>query len=176
MEKTLVLNEQNADELLQLAKFIDHFNVHYRLLLRRYKRFKEIDDITNTDIDVITYLDMIVVQLRAMCIESPNLKENYTAQNLLRKVGEEELASEIDKMLEEPFIPCSDFTIRKALKTLADCFICHYDNFDTPNDNGWYFAETIEKRLRNPYDTANLDYIMNKLVSCIGEGLTIKLQ
>ena len=88
METEFDLEERNSDELMSLAEYIEHFNIHYRLLLRRYARFKEIDDVFNTDIDVITYLDMIVVQLRAMCIESPRLKKNYTAQILLRKVGE----------------------------------------------------------------------------------------
>ena len=176
METEFDLEERNSDELMSLAEYIEHFNVHYRLLLRRYTRFKEIDDVFNTDIDVITYLDMIVVQLRAMCIESPRLKKNYTAQILLRKVGEGELAERIDTMLEEPFIPESDFTIRKALKTLADGFICHYDNFDGIDVDGWSFAEIIEKRLRNPYDMPNLDYIMKTIIDCLGEGLTIKIK
>lgn len=176
METEFDLEERNSDELMSLAEYIEHFNVHYRLLLRRYARFKEIDDVFNTDIDVITYLDMIVVQLRAICIESPRLKKNYTAQILLRKVGEYELAERIDAMLEEPFIPESDFTIRKALKTLADGFICHYDNFDGIEVDGWYFAEIIEKRLRNPYDMPNLDYIMKNIIDCLGEGLTIKIK
>ena len=176
METEFDLEERNSDELMSLAEYIEHFNIHYRLLLRRYARFKEIDDVFNTDIDVITYLDMIVVQLRAMCIESPRLKKNYTAQILLRKVGEGELAERIDTMLEEPFIPESDFTIRKALKTLADGFICHYDNFDGIEVDGWHFAEIIEKRLRNPYDMPNLDYIMKTIIDCLGEGLTIKIK
>ena len=176
METEFDLEERNSDELMSLAEYIEHFNIHYRLLLRRYARFKEIDDVFNTDIDVITYLDMIVVQLRAMCIESPRLKKNYTAQILLRKVGEGELAERIDTMLEEPFIPESDFTIRKALKTLADGFICHYDNFDGIDVDGWSFAEIIEKRLRNPYDMPNLDYIMKNIIDCVGEGLTIKIK
>ncbi len=176
METEFDLEERNSDELMSLAEYIEHFNIHYRLLLRRYARFKEIDDVFNTDIDVITYLDMIVVQLRAMCIESPRLKKNYTAQILLRKVGEGELAERIDTMLEEPFIPESDFTIRKALKTLADGFICHYDNFDGIDVDGWSFAEIIEKRLRNPYDMPNLDYIMKNIIDCLGEGLTIKIK
>lgn len=176
METEFDLEERNSDELMSLAEYIEHFNIHYRLLLRRYARFKEIDDVFNTDIDVITYLDMIVVQLRAMCIESPRLKKNYTAQILLRKVGEGELAERIDTMLEEPFIPESDFTIRKALKTLADGFICHYDSFDGIDVDGWSFAEIIEKRLRNPYDMPNLDYIMKNIIDCLGEGLTIKIK
>ena len=53
---TLDAETAGIDNLTALAEYIDHFNVHYRLLLRRYKRFQEIDNIYNTDIDVITYL------------------------------------------------------------------------------------------------------------------------
>ena len=85
--------EKSVDEFVALAEFIDHFNVHYQLLLRRYRRFKEIEDIYNTDIDVMTYLDIIIVQLRAMCIEKESNKKNYTAQILLRKMGKNETFS-----------------------------------------------------------------------------------
>ena len=162
---------------MELLEYIKHFNIHYELLLRRYNRFKEINDIHNTDIDVITYLDMIVVQLRAMCIENPRYKENYTAQILLRKVGEEALAEKLDEMLDMEFIPgATDFSIRKALKTLADGFVCHYDNYDGVDKDAWAMAGIIEKKLRNPYDEHNLDYIMKILIECIGKGLSIRLK
>ncbi len=163
--------ESNIDNLMELNEFIKNFNIHYKLLLRRYERFKEINDIHNKDIDVITYLDIIVVQLRAMCIESKNYKKNYTAQILLRKTGKNEAADRLDALLEERFIPSTDFTIRIALKTLADGFICHYDNFDGPQKDKLSLAEIIEKKLRNPYDEKNLDYIMNTLLSCIGSSI-----
>lgn len=35
-------------------------------------------------------------------------------------------------------------------------------------------ALVIEKRLRNPYDKINLKYIMEVLMECIGEGLTLE--
>ena len=79
----------------EFVSYIDYFNMHYKLLLRRYERFRKVDNINNTDIDVITYLDMIIVQLRALCIESPNLRKNYTAQNLLRLMKREDLAQKI---------------------------------------------------------------------------------
>ena len=175
MEIVVDLKDKKFDELKSLAEYIEHFNIHYRLLLRRYKRFKEVDLIDNTDIDVITYLDIIVVQLRAMCIESPWNKKNYTAQILLRKVGEDELANRIDEMLNEAFIPESDFSIRHALKTLADGFICHYDNFDGTEADGWALAGIIEKDLRNPYVEHNLDYIMKTIIDCLGDGITIRI-
>lgn len=169
------VDEQNVDEVMEISEFIAHFNIHYTLLLRRYKRFREINKLPDADIDVITYLDIIVVQLRAMCIESANRKKNYTAQVLLRKVGEDAIADRIDAMLEEPFIVDTDFSIREAIKTLADGFICHYDNFDGIDSDTWALAAIIEKQLRNPYNRCNLDYIMKTINQCLGEGLTIKL-
>lgn len=166
--------EKSIDEVIELTEYIRHFNIHFDLLLRRYARFKKIDDIYNTDIDVITYLDMIVVQLRAMCIENDRQKKNYTAQILLRKVGEYDLAQELDEMLDEEFL--SGFSIRKALKTLADGFICHYDNFDGIDKDGWAMAGIIEKQLRNPYADRNLDYIMKVVINCVDKGISIKLK
>ena len=95
----------------------------------------------------------------------------YTAQILLRKTGKNEAADRLDALLEERFIPSTDFTIRITLKTLADGFICHYDNFDGPQKDKLSLAEIIEKKLRNPYDEKNLDYIMNTLLSCIGSSI-----
>ena len=118
---------------------------------------------------------MIIVQLRAMCIENERYKNNYTAQILLRKIGEDALANNIDKMLSEEFYDGSiQVSIKTALKIVADEFICHYDNFDGKKWNGWAWAEIIEKQLRNPYDKHNLKYIMSVLISCIGEGLSLK--
>lgn len=163
-------------EKLRLLEYINNFNIHFSLLLRRYKRFKEINTIGNNDIDVITYLDMIVVQLRAMCIENERYKNNYTAQTLLKKIGKEELATRIDEMLDQEF-SCiwEDFSIKKSIKVLADEFICHYDNFDGVNLHELSLADIIANQLRNPYEQKNLDYIMKELINCIGEGLTLKL-
>ena len=36
METEFDLEERNSDELMSLAEYIEHFNIHYRLLLRRY--------------------------------------------------------------------------------------------------------------------------------------------
>lgn len=153
-------------------QYVDHFNMHYRLLLQRYERFVEIDDIHNTDIDVITYLDMIIVQLRAMCIESPKLTKNYTAQTLLRIMKRDDLAQKIDDMLAEQFFSYRDnCDVKKALKIMADNYICHYDTFE---NDGIAWAEIIEKQLRNPYDEHNLAYIMKSVIDTIGEGLSVE--
>lgn len=170
------MTDEEYAEQLQLLEFIKHFNVHFELLLRRYKRFREINTIGNNDIDVITYLDMIVVQLRAMCIENERYKKNYTAQILLRKVGEDALAQRIDDMLKEDFYDGSiQVDIRTALKILADEFICHYDNFDGEDLHRLSLSDIFINRLRNSYEPKNLDYIMHTLIDCIGGGLSVMI-
>ena len=157
---------------IELLQYIKHFSMHYNLLLCRYKRFTEIYDIHNTDIDVITYLDMIIVQLRAMCIEneSSGLKKNYTAQNLLRLMGRNDLAQKIDDMLALEFFPYLDgYDIRKALKVIADKYICHYDAFD---ETEFSRPEMIEKQLVNPDYAHNLSFIMKTVTDCVNEGLS----
>lgn len=169
-------DEHTENEILELFEYIEHFNIHFRLLLRRYKRFKEIYSISNaTNIDVITYIDMIIVQLRAMCIENERYKNNYTAQILLRKIGEDALANNIDKMLSEEFYDGSiQVSIKTALKIVADEFICHYDNFDEEKSHRISLAEIFINRLMSPYEEKNLDYIMKVLINCIGDGLAIQ--
>lgn len=123
----------------------------------------------------ITYIDMIIVQLRAMCIENERYKNNYTAQILLRKIGEDALANNIDKMLSEEFYDGSiQVSIKTALKIVADEFICHYDNFDGEKSHRISLAEIFINRLMSPYEEKNLDYIMKVLINCIGDGLAIQ--
>ena len=163
--------EEKINEILMIEEYIGNFNIHFKLLLQRYKRFREVNRIDNRNIDVITYFDIIIVQLRAICIENERNKNNYTAQILLRKFGREELADKIDDMLNQEFlIGFNDFTIRKAIKILADEFICHYDNFDGNKIHYLSLAQNIEKQLKNPYAEINLDYVMKVLIDCIGEG------
>lgn len=154
--------------------FLEHFNIHYTLLLRRYEQFKKLDGMNVTNLDGSTYFDMIIVQIRALCIESPRLKKNYTAQVLLRKIGKADLADKLDAMLDSPLndVVEEDYTIRKAIKTLVDGFICHYDNFDGDKRETWGWSGYLEKHLRNPYYPVNLDYIMSIIIECIGDGLS----
>ena len=167
-----VTENWNLDALDQLSLFIKNFNIHYSLLLRRFKRLKEIDYPLNTDIDVITYLDMILVQVRSFCLESEKYHNNYTAQNLLRRLGRDDLAEVINTMLEEQFFEYKDgCTIRQAIKTLTDNYVCHYDSFDI---NDMDQLRIIESQFLDPYSKHNLDYIMKTLIDCVGDGFSLK--
>lgn len=169
----------NSDDGIQeKAIFIKHFSTHVKLLLNRYVKYQQLEKVNNDDIDVGTYFDIIIVQLRALCIESQNLEKNYTVQNALRKFGKNEYADRIDELLDEPFLDAKDkegntFTTRKALKILADKFICHYDNFDN-NSEGWGMGLVIEKRLMNPFNYPNLDSIVMGIVKNINEGFEME--
>lgn len=164
-------SKMSQEEIIEFVQFVSHFNVHYRLLIERYKRLIAIDK-QEMNLDISTYQDMIVVQIRAMFIESANLRSNYTAQNLLRILGESDLADKIDTYLDSPFNEIyTDLSIRKALKTMADKFICHNDNFDGEKVDLWGLQLSIESQLRNPYIKPNLFTIMDTLIDIIGQGL-----
>lgn len=165
-------------ELYELAEFIRHFEIHWKLFLKRYERYLELEATASVNnFDYCTYFDMLIVQVRAMCIESANLKNNYTIQNLMRKIAEEELAKCIDDELQKPLLEIlidnntgSPMTLKKAIKILADGFICHYDNFDGEKDIERGIAIAIESNLKNPFNDVNLHSLVNVLIECINEG------
>jgi len=173
----IIIEGKSTSEAIALIEYIKSFSVHYDLLLQRYQRFEMLNVSPVATIDVSTYLDMIVVQLRAMCLENPKYENNYTIQILLRKVGEDTVAKKVEAMLDEQFfLDTEDFPIRMALKTLANKFVCHYDNSNGINKGRWALAENIEKQLRNPYDNHNLDYIMQTVIDCVERGLMQKIK
>jgi len=174
------MNVSDQNSSIQFIRFTNNFYSNLILLKLRYERFKEINEPGNPDIDVSTYFDMIIVQLRAMCIENERYKNNYTIQILLQKIGKDEEAKKINKMLdkylfddpEDDSTEASDhLSIRKAIKFLADKVICHYDNFDDcPTEKG--LIEALISHLRNPYWHINLDYIMKIIFDCVDNNVT----
>jgi len=165
-------------ELQKLADFIKHFEIHWNLFVRRYIRFKELENsVTYGEFDYCTYFDMLIVHIRAMCIESPNLKSNYTIQNMLRRIDKPELAQKIDDELEKPLIEAlidkdteNPLTLRKAIKILSDGFICHYDNFDGEKDIQRGIAIAIEGNLKNKFNSRNIYSLVNTMVECVEDG------
>ncbi|RKM55412.1 hypothetical protein D6855_15865 [Butyrivibrio sp. CB08] len=157
---------------LELQPYLKHFKIQYDLLRKRYERLKEIDNPLDDNLDIGTYFDMVIVQLRAIFIESPSLKNNYTLQNVMRKIGKDDYADALDDILSREFIPdVSDMTIRTAIKLLADKFICHYDVSEGINSDNWGEAAYIESFLRNPYVTVNLQTIMAEITEIVDKGL-----
>lgn len=182
-------NERNCcDSFQDVHVFIVRFLKNYQLLVDRYKRFKELGNVFVGErdekriLDRFTYFDMIIVQLRAMCIENERFKENYTLQNLLKKTGNNGLAKQIDQVLENPFVEGIEFltaddskarplTIRNALKVLADNCICHYDGLGKYYSSITGLSSYIEVELGNPHSRINFDYLMDTISKCVNEGL-----
>ena len=172
----------------EIEVFIVRFLKNYQLLVDRYNRFKELGDVFYGEkdkkkiIDRFTYFDMIIVQLRAICIENEQNKNNYTLQNLLKKTGNDELVKQIDEILEQPFVEGIDYatsnnshkrplTIRNAIKILADNCICHYDYMGENYSTITGISAYVEIELSNPHARINFDFLMRILSKCVNEGL-----
>lgn len=167
-----MLNIKNPEELAKLASYINHFNTQYDLLIKRYEHLKEIDEPLEDNLDIGTYFDIVIVQLRAIFIENPKYSNNYTLQNIMKKIGKEEYAQELDDILSEEFLPeVAGLTIRDAIKFLADKFICHYDSSEGENSSNYGVALTIESRLRNPHSEVNLYTIMSRITTIVEKGI-----
>ncbi|MBQ3289543.1 MAG: hypothetical protein IJH50_09065 [Kiritimatiellae bacterium] len=89
----------------------------------------------------VTYFELIVVQLRAIACETQGAtsKKNFTVQGILTRLGEGELKKHFDQFMNTSIGRDRfgrQYSYRDAVKTLADKFICHYDNYDeTENSN-----------------------------------------
>ena len=157
----------SEEEQTNLILYVVHFNVHYRLLMERYEHLKRAYKPEMT-IEFGTYLDIILVQLRAMFIESSSYSKNYTSQILMRKLNENGIANEIDAYLDSEFN--DTISIRNALKLVADKFICHNDNFEGSNLKLWKQQIQIVEQMRNIHIKPNIFTIVETLGTLIEKG------
>ena len=99
---------------------------YFNLLKARIDKFKELERGT---IDFKTYFDIILIQIRAMCIENETKKNNHTLQNFFRINGYEKFATEIIEYFNQVMLDGSlkELTLRETIKTTTDRFIAHYD-------------------------------------------------
>ncbi len=125
----------------------------------RFNRMQAIDvtDAANK-MEYLMAFDSAVVLFRALFLE--NLHKNYTVQNYFRKTGREATAQLIDDFLDQPFCGWADISRRKALKFIADKFVCHLDNV-TNEDLG--LCNALMSHLNNPYYDNNFKYIVSEL-------------
>ncbi len=106
----------------EFEKFQEEFQKNLVLLVKRITKFDSIEKYSE---DYYVYFDMILVQIRAMFIENPRYKNNYTGQVYLRKLGMDKEVDIINSFLEEKIY--ADLTIKEAIRTIVDKFIVHYD-------------------------------------------------
>lgn len=121
----------------EFEKFQKEFQKNISLFVQRITKF---DSIEKCSEDYHVYFDMILVQIRAMFIENPRYKNNYTGQVYLRKLGMYKEVDIINSYLEEKI--WDDLTIKEAIKTIVDKFIVHYDPLNDTDIE-------IEKRCRS---------------------------
>lgn len=111
------------------SKFNDEefFILFYNNFKNLCDRINRLEEIEKDTLDHLTYYEIILVQIRALFIESERDKEkNITVQKYLIQSGHKDIVDEIESFLN---LHLSDnLTLRKAIKTCVDKFIVHYDN------------------------------------------------
>lgn len=119
------INKIREEYYSNMNAFEKRFYFNLELLVDRINRFKETK--INT-IDYWTYYDAILSQIRALCMESPHLRNNHTLQIYLKSIGEDAIANKIDDYFQQEII--EGVTLKEAIKMSVDKFIAHYDKVD----------------------------------------------
>lgn len=116
------------------------------LLAERCRRLHQLEE---DPLSWITYLEAVIVQLRALaCERGDSVKKNFTIQGALIRLGCVDLKERFDQFLDSNIkgggTGCT-YTYRKAIKTIADKFICHHDNYDNAEYNNAVQPETYQE-------------------------------
>jgi len=108
------------------AETLDEFFNNY--FSRQEEYIQAIEAInTNSDNDVIYTIifKQVLSHFRASLIESETLKKNITVQNYLRLYNRDDLAEELDGLLQIEIKP--SLSLKKMIKESVDKYIAHYD-------------------------------------------------
>lgn len=137
----------------------EQFAFNMQMYEYRLKRVLSIDTtIKENQMEYLMTFDAFLALFRGLFLE--NFKGCYTVQNYFTALGREDIAAKIDAFLDGPFNEYSNETIRRALKFLADKFVCHLDPI-TSEDLG--LANAYMSNLKNPFVKVNLKYISSEL-------------
>ena len=156
--------------------FLQKFHQHYDEFVKRYNRYKEVYNEwrqTKSDksvIDLRVYIDILIVGLRSLCIESPKLGKNYTVQNFLSAINRNDLTQKLNSMLDSNFCDLGELhpmSIRNAIKTCSDNYVCHYDHLDFYDGVN---IDLIFSRLTNPYFENNFENIINIIIDIMNQA------
>ncbi|WP_343515092.1 hypothetical protein [Klebsiella quasipneumoniae] len=110
------------------------FNSKFISLRKKIHRFLDDDfDKKYDSLDKNVYLQSILVDCRAMFLESPRRKDNGTMQNIFIIRNFPEMAEKIDNAFNEKIE--GDITYRKIIKDIVDQRIAHYDYVDDEVEN-----------------------------------------
>lgn len=97
-----------------------------RMKLHRFLSPEFIEKYDDLDQDI--YIQSILVDCRALFLESPRLKENSTLQNIYKIRHQSEKAREIDEVFDEIVVEGKSY--RTIIKEVVDKRIVHIDRLD----------------------------------------------
>lgn len=106
-------------------------NLEHKIEYLKYRNCNLLCDDTFM-IDV--FLDSVLVDVRAIMVESKQYKKNYTVQNSLKRGCTDdasvlfEIANSIDEFLNKTEIEVDNMTLYNAIKFYTDKFIAHRDS------------------------------------------------
>ena len=158
-KSSMQLNLDKVDNKLFESPFADQFSFNMQMYEYRLKRVLSIDTtLKENQMEYLMVFDAFIALFRSLFLEG--FKNCYTVQNCFTALGRKDIADKIDAFLDSPFNEYSNETIRRALKFLADKFVCHIDPITT-EDLG--LANAYMSALKNPYVRVNLKYITDEL-------------
>lgn len=158
------IDNSNLEDRFYFLERMKIFDSYVTILVQRYDKFSKLS--LNETVDWFTYFDMIIVQLRALCVENARYSSNHTLQITLRKLGKDDLADRIDTFLETTLI-WDETPLKEAIKFIADKFICHYDDVDLGERA---LEHSLRGALSNPEGRCGLSVVIKEIVNVINEA------
>ena len=155
----MIVDLDKADSKLFETPLGEQFAFNMQMYDYRLKRVLSIDTmIQENQMEYLMAFDAFIALFRGLFLERD--KKCYTVQHYFTALGRDDIAQKVDAFLDSPFNEYSSETIRKALKFLADKFVCHLDPISS-EDLG--LANAYMAALKNPYVKVNLPYITSEL-------------
>ena len=161
-----------------MQEYFSYFNEYYQLLLMRYERLNELRENNEWSLDAETYLDMIIVQLRALLCEKKVSQEfpfKYTIQQVLSMDVDDARLNAINALMETVMVSgegkYEDWTVRDVIKIVADKTICHYDTYHDRKNPQWELQQWLKDLFIDKSKEINLDYIMNTIKGVLYNGV-----
>lgn len=143
--------------------FAEQFVFNIEQLNYRLRRLASINCAdASMQAEYLMVFDSAIVLFRSLFLE--NGKNNYSFQNYYRLNGRQDVADAIDAYLDSDFDDWSGFTIRKAIKTIADKYVCHIDSVGFTE---LAQANALMARLSNEIEPNNFQSIVKNLNTII---------
>lgn len=154
------------DDIMQ-KPFLEQFEFNIEMLnyrLDRLSNIKMIDERNYMEYQMI--FDSVMCLFRALLLENPKLKKNYTVQNYLRLCHLDNKADALDAYLDQSF-EWAEMSIRETLKFITDKFVCHVDEVDV-SDIG--LVNALISHLANPCSEINMEAIVTNINNIINDA------